>query len=574
MIEFKRPESPRHDREYHVYIDGERLDGLSAIGSLNDYLRIFFNTRKAQEKVLAYPISSFPPLNYFNFYPASSPFELITAIIISPKSSNNRRYVITFVSEPDLSAWSRPYGFSSYCEALSEAIKVENYPEVDFSVYDNDEAGFKTSFEIIFPYSSPNVPIGKEIDKWLRLLKRLHEHVHATLTSDCSKIEVRKIASEKIKSLAGDYTRGSYQLFIDGEPIDEIKVTGGGEATNEGAWFAIHVPSLEMFDRIAAYSFDELPERVYEIIIIPISQLEFLRYIHIDKPESRDGVDFVFSFNPDLSEWQKSCTPNEYFQAFESIASSTTYPKSEVALNNPDEGMSQGFFAKFSSQNSSTPMMLTLSWGLSTLQRIQAAVEHLIHQEKLNDDNTLVSKFNFPTELRVPCEQYLLFFGQFLRDLGVEVATDIKHEAGQVLFSVTPTNKEEALDRIQEALMVYLGMSASPVNDLTALDYEIAVQRLVAEVQTLQSRVTLARAELQLKEATIQQQQIAIEHLRPEGGLMLTSLKEMSPHSKEDDREEVIDGLVAVKKFEWHFLEVGIPELYRRVKQLFSERKK
>ena len=48
--------------------------------------------------------------------------------------------------------------------------------------------------------------------------------------------------------------------------------------------------------------------------------------------------------------------------------------------------------------------------------------------------------FEFPDAVRVPCEQYLLYFAQFLRDLGVEASSELRHEVGMVLFSVTPTD--------------------------------------------------------------------------------------------------------------------------------------
>lgn len=107
---------------------------------------------------------------------------------------------------------------------------------------------------------------------------------------------------------------------------------------------------------------------------------------------------------------------------------------------------------------------------------------------------SVVMQFDFPEEVKVPCEQYLLYFVTFLKDLGVEATAELQHEAGQILFAVTPTDKETALDKIRAALEIYLRMSASPVSDSSALGSEIAVQRLTGEIQSLQSRLTLARA--------------------------------------------------------------------------------
>src|SRR5207248_1798988 len=78
--------------------------------------------------------------------------------------------------------------------------------------------------------------------------------------------------------------------------------------------------------------------------------------------------------------------------------------------------------------------------------------------------NSVVMSFDFPEEIKVPCEQYLIYFAQFLKDLGVEANTSLTHEAGQVLYTVTPINKHQALDKIYQALNVYLHLSSSPVS--------------------------------------------------------------------------------------------------------------
>jgi len=164
LIEFRRPEHPKHDREYHVFVDGLRVEGLRTAGVVDspkeeNYLRIIFDKSEAQKRILAQPISAFPRLAYFYFNLENAPFDLITDIRISPKSDSDSRYCVAFISEPDLSAWSRPYSFAAYSVALAKAFEEIDHLEVDFGVYDNKDAGFKTSFGVEFIYSSLDVPI-------------------------------------------------------------------------------------------------------------------------------------------------------------------------------------------------------------------------------------------------------------------------------------------------------------------------------------------------------------------------------------------------------------------------------
>ena|ERR1041385_2210085 len=178
--------------------------------------------------------------------------------------------------------------------------------------------------------------------------------------------------------------------------------------------------------------------------------------------------------------------------------------------------------------------------------------------------------FDFPEHVRVPCEQYLLYFGQFLRDLGVEANTALTPEAGKVLFSVTPADERNALDKIRVALDLYLHLPSSPVSDTT--NESIEVQRLEAAILRLKSDLKLAAAELQAKDTTIQAQQLIISVQKGllSGEVLVDSLKDVTP--KPEDHEYVIDGLVALGTLEAKGVKLNLGELFRKLKRFFGKR--
>lgn len=178
--------------------------------------------------------------------------------------------------------------------------------------------------------------------------------------------------------------------------------------------------------------------------------------------------------------------------------------------------------------------------------------------------------FDFPEDVRVPCEQYLLYFGQFLRDLGVQSTSDLSHEAGQVLFTVTPTDSHTALDKVRAALNVYLRLPSSPVSD--AGDDEIAVQRLESTVLRLQGDLRLASAELQAKNMTIQAQQLIIQTQKGllNGEIVFDSIKDVTPSA--DDKEKLLGGIVALATYKEKGVEVNLAELYRKLKGVFKNK--
>jgi hypothetical protein len=124
------------------------------------------------------------------------------------------------------------------------------------------------------------------------------------------------------------------------------------------------------------------------------------------------------------------------------------------------------------------------------------------HEKTISELSVLVSNkniqtlFYFPEQIRVFCEQYLLYFAQFLQDLGINTTANLKEEAGKVLFSITPNDDFEALDKIREALAVYLNLPDSPI----IYDDSFAAMRLQQQIENLQHSQKMTARELQITE--------------------------------------------------------------------------
>lgn len=114
----------------------------------------------------------------------------------------------------------------------------------------------------------------------------------------------------------------------------------------------------------------------------------------------------------------------------------------------------------------------------------------------------LMASFDFPEELRSAGMQYLYYFGRFLSDLGINATPDLREEAGKVLFAITPNDGPKALEKIQEALAVYLHLPAIPV----VLDDSFASVRLKQQIENLKHSQQMAAREIQLAEKVIESQ--------------------------------------------------------------------
>lgn len=157
-------------------------------------------------------------------------------------------------------------------------------------------------------------------------------------------------------------------------------------------------------------------------------------------------------------------------------------------------------------------------------------------------------------------------------NFGVEVDANLKHSAREVLFTVKPIDEHQALEKIAEALHIYLNMSMASETSLATTEQDVAFSQLQANIFHYQGQIVLLQATIRAKDAMIFAQQISIEHLMLQPGN--TIVVPFDSSKLKEDKEEVLGGLVAVKKFDLlKGFEVNLPELYRRVKHLFSKEK-
>lgn len=176
------------------------------------------------------------------------------------------------------------------------------------------------------------------------------------------------------------------------------------------------------------------------------------------------------------------------------------------------------------------------------------------------DQDSVLTYFQFPEEIKTACKQYLVYFAQFIADLGIEVDSEIKDELNHILFKITPKDKTESLERIQKVLTLYLDAptDTSFQNEL-AKENEIAAKQWEANIYHLKSQLSLATSIIQAKEATIESLQLSNYQYR----------QLVDDHSKKEaDKEELVKGVLAVEKYEGNGFSINLAEILRRLKRI------
>lgn len=211
------------------------------------------------------------------------------------------------------------------------------------------------------------------------------------------------------------------------------------------------------------------------------------------------------SIIPNLSRWNNFYTFEEYKEIFSGLAKKSNL---EIAFTKRLAKESLDLIVSHNFTNNS--IKDNLNFYIENLKGVHFEAIKSLETKKYRDKINVT--FNFPEELKVPCEQYLLHFAQFLRDLGINATSNLKEEAGKVLFSFTPTDDIEALEKIREALAIYLSFASNPIPHSTGdRTVDMVLSGARANAKHLESQLELAIAKLQFKEATLELKDATIE---------------------------------------------------------------
>lgn len=339
--------------------------------------------------------------------------------------------------------------------------------------------------------------------------------------------------------LNGDYRNIEISSILKSNPKFNLLIT-----TKEAAEMVLSYPVSYFQSQVSVLQFQNsfhwMNEKYFE------NNLE----IEIDKYNEAS-----LEILPMVADWDLPYSINDYINTFIS-----SWDKLEINKNNFESfewaidkhahnfeiSLSNSFFLIFTEENLKDILLPILS-------EIKECHETTIDLLEFNFKDTLISKFDFPKEIKVYCKQYLEYFAEFLRDLGINTTSSVKEEAGKVLFAVTPTDDVEALEKIREALALYLKLPESPI----VYDDSFAAMRLQQQIENLQHSQKMAVREIQVSEklllaqsdmireknVTISQQQTFIENQNKIIEKISSKSVMMDSLENKAEFEKVFDGL-------------------------------
>ncbi|MBH5319435.1 hypothetical protein I6N90_16690 [Paenibacillus sp. GSMTC-2017] len=326
-------------------------------------------------------------------------------------------------------------------------------------------------------------------------------------------------------------------------------------------WFEISVQDFDAFQRISEVVIDEIPKEI-ESIMFYFGEEDQIFNFYISRTENGLEKMSIF-FYLQANKWRNLYSIDEFFEGL----------RRTVELQCEDKGFDLAIDA--------TELSYIFGFTITTRSTLKEVYEinsklicELVNKTKMRlleelNKGSVISLFQFPEQVRTSCEQYLIYFTDFLKNLGINATSNLNHEAGQVLFSVTPTSDEVALYKIYDALEIYLRLPNVISNNYYNSDVGPSELQLMANIQHLKSQILLANAIAQSQNITIEnlrttvdQQQKIIDASILQHSLIMDNMK-----NEENNSEEILGGAVTLTKFEGYGFEISLSNIYRRIKE-------
>lgn len=315
--------------------------------------------------------------------------------------------------------------------------------------------------------------------------------------------------------------------------------------------YTLNVVPTEVFDTLLKHSFAELGEFL-DSFIFRVSDWEYACEVDfVCRPCIGMAAGSVYiKIGLESEDWKRPFTINEFAEALEAVLGMKASNK--VRYQQDDNFVSNG---------------CGVVWSFDPGERIDRIYDRIVaefseilketHYNLLKlDAHSLWNYFRFPDEVKVACTQYLIYFAQFLADLGISAGVEVTgNHAGAILFKVVPEDRETSLQLIKEALDAYLSAASTDFSDMGSSGInDIAVMQLQSNVMHLKSQLMLAKSNMQMKDATIET-------------LQLSNYQYKQILEQKDKEEDVIPGIVSVGKFESNGISVNLGELLKRLKR-------
>src|ERR1700741_583578 len=247
---------------------------------------------------------------------------------------------------------------------------------------------------------------------------------------------------KKKKSKKNESDRDEYYLAVNGIADRQSFVS------DKGFDYA-YLYNVEVIDILTSLSFNELGTYIPQInYSLDVDWWESWLTIEIVCIKGYEEKTPCINVNLQLQDWEHWSKPwsmsglaNQFKKNINELKN-----KKIKYWQEDKESILNGFGVKYLPSKDSLIIQTELDGLLNIIMEVAKKTEiDLI--SSVHEDSVL-TYFQFPEEIKTACKQYLVYFTQFIADIGITVDTELKEELNYTLFKITPENKDESLGKI------------------------------------------------------------------------------------------------------------------------------
>ncbi len=297
---------------------------------------------------------------------------------------------------------------------------------------------------------------------------------------------------------------------------------------------------VKFIEMLAGTKIEDIPSNIsFYIDGLPE---DFLPAIAVSLDNSKNGMSLLLQLDfVDLDAWNEPYSYGSYVDHLDELIEGQSEPIKKYSKH---ESVGSPYLAALGvtfhlDEGDVVESILSYAKKISLAQK-QAHVT-LVNEEP---KDALVKLFNFPKEYEAICVQYLVWFGEFLAELGIKAQVISEQNGASTKFIVAPEDAEETLAQVEKLFYTYLSLPYAEFLPASNSDSsnKALVLSLKAQVDHFKTQIEFKEAVIETKNATICTLNTRYEQASKEL-LLLKAVK--------DDRLELFDGAFSLGPVEW-----------------------
>ncbi|WP_019276871.1 hypothetical protein [Vibrio coralliilyticus] len=214
----------------------------------------------------------------------------------------------------------------------------------------------------------------------------------------------------------------------------------------------------------------------------------------------------------------------------------------------------------------------------TTKEVVQAIEENVDQQLTATDlERHILKAFKFPKEYKNICSQYLIWFGEFLENFGVNALISVSHQGEETKVIISSEHTEKMFREIEVLFSQYIALPYAEFLPASSQSPTPEQQYLITQLQT---QVNHFKGQLEMKSSVLQMKEVAIQSLQDQVQSLQGQIQShqntidvqknqllLLESIQGEEEVELFGGIVRLGEIEWGPIKISPKKLLDKAKE-------